>query len=76
VIDESQINKQKKIIDDLNEQVSQLKDSNSKLELELENADCVQSAPPQQIVKEVVVEKPVIKEVINFFNKIKSFRLS
>ena len=74
VIDEEELNKQKAINGNLRDEIYKLNDSNNKYLTDMNNLkndmDVVCSAPPAReiVEKEVIVEKPVIKEVIYFYN--------
>lgn len=70
VIDETEVNKQKFINENLREEIAKLLEANNNYQNEISelknDMDVVCSAPPEKeiIEKVVLVEKPVIKEVI------------
>jgi hypothetical protein len=71
VIDDIELNKQRFINQNLREEISKLIEANHKYQTDINNLrneiDLVCSSPPEKeiIEKEVIVERPIIKEVKN-----------
>jgi len=67
VIDEEELKKQKNINENLRNEIYKLNETNNKYLTDLNSMknemDVVCSAPPNIVEKEVIIEKPIIKEV-------------